>query len=70
MMKNIGLILFMCGWIALTLFGIYQGILESQSMIFSIAFSLLWFGFFILLVLAITRRLRESKHDPYKDVEV
>ncbi len=70
MIKNIGLIVFMCGWIALTLFGIYQGILESQSMVVSIAFSLLWFGFFILLVLAIIRRFKEAKSDPYKDVEV
>ena len=69
-MKNLGIIALITGWLLLTTFGIYKGILESKSLMFTISISVLWIGILILLVSAIMQRYKESKDDPYKDVEI
>ena len=69
-MKNLGIIALITGWLLLTTFGIYRGILESKSLMFTISISVLWIGILILLVSAIMQRYKESKDDPYKDVEI
>jgi len=68
--KNLGIIALITGWLLLTTFGIYRGILESKSLMFTISISVLWIGILILLVSAIMQRYKESKDDPYKDVEI
>jgi len=68
--KNLGIIALITGWLLLTTFGIYRGILESKSLMFTISISVLWIGILILLVSAIRQRYKESKDDPYKDVEI
>lgn len=69
-MKNIGLVLLLGGWIALTLYGVYRGVLETELVVFKISISVIWVGFLILLISALRQRFKESKKDPYKDVEV
>ncbi len=69
-MKNLGIIALISGWLLLTVFGIYKGILESESLVFTIAILVLWIGILILLISAIRQRYKESKNDPYKDVEI
>ena len=69
-MKNLGIIALISGWLLLTVFGIYKGILESESLVFTIAILVLWIGILILLISAIKQRYKESKNDPYKDVEI
>tara|TARA_Y100000590_G_scaffold295014_1_gene332503 strand:+ start:383 stop:592 length:210 start_codon:yes stop_codon:yes gene_type:complete len=68
--KNLGIIALISGWLLLTVFGIYKGILESESLVFTIAILVLWIGILILLISAIRQRYKESKNDPYKDVEI
>ena len=69
-MKNLGIVALISGWLLLTAFGIYRGILESESLVFTISILILWMGILILLVSAIRQRYKESKDDPYKDVEI
>ena len=69
-MKNLGIVALISGWLLLTAFGIYRGVLESESLVFTISISVLWMGILILLVSAISQRYKESKDDPYKDVEI
>ena len=69
-MKNFGIVALIGGWLLLTVFGIYRGILESESLVFTISILVLWIGILILLVSAIRQRYKESKVDPYKDVEI
>jgi hypothetical protein len=68
--KNLGIVALISGWLLLTAFGIYRGILESESLVFTISILVLWMGILILLVSAIRQRYKESKDDPYKDVEI
>ena len=69
-MKNFGIVALIGGWLLLTVFGIYRGVLESESLVFTISILVLWIGILILLVSAIRQRYKESKDDPYKDVEI
>ena len=69
-MKNLGIVALISGWLLLTAFGIYRGILESESLVFTISILILWMGILILLVSAIRQRYKESKDDPYKDLEI
>ena len=69
-MKNLGIVALISGWLLLTAFGIYRGILESESLVFTISILVLWLGILILLVSAIRQRYKESKDDPYNDVEI
>ena len=69
-MKNLGIVALISGWLLLTAFGIYRGILESESLVFTISILVLWMGILILLVSAIWQRYKEYKDDPYKDVEI
>ena len=69
-MKNLGIVSLISGWLLLTAFGIYRGILESESLVFTLSILVLWMGILILLVSAIRQRYKESKDDPYKDVEI
>ena len=69
-MKNLGVVALISGWLLLTAFGIYRGILESESLVFTISVLVLWIGILILLVSAIRQRYKESKDDPYKDLEI
>tara|TARA_B100000029_G_scaffold490503_1_gene549594 strand:+ start:789 stop:998 length:210 start_codon:yes stop_codon:yes gene_type:complete len=68
--KILGIVALISGWLLLTAFGIYRGILESESLVFTISILVLWIGILILLVSAIRQRYKESKDDPYKDVEI
>jgi len=68
--KNLGIIALISGWLLLTALGIYRGILESESLVFTISILVLWIGILILLVSAIRQRYKEAKDDPYKDVEI
>ena len=69
-MKNLGIVALISGWLLLTAFGIYRGILESESLVFTISILVLWIGILILLVSAIRQRYKASKDDPYKDEEI
>ena len=69
-MKNLGIVALISGWLLLTAFGIYRGILESESLVFTISILVLWIGILILLVSAIRQRYKEAKDDHYKDVEI
>ena len=69
-MKNLGIVALISGWLLLTAFGIYRGILESESLVLTISILVLWIGILILLVSAIRQRYKESEDDPYKDVEI
>ena len=69
-MKNLGIVSLISGWLLLTAFGIYRGILESESLVFTISILILWMGILILLISAMRQRYKESKDDPYKDVEI
>ena len=69
-MKNLGIIALISGWLLLTVFGVYRGVLESKSLVFTISILVLWMGILILLVSAIRQRYKESKDDLYKDVEI
>ena len=69
-MKNLGIVALISGWLLLTAFGIYRGVLESESLVLTISISVLWIGILILFVSAIRERYKESKDDPYKDVEI
>ena len=69
-MKNLGIIALISGWLLLTVFGVYRGVLESKSLVFTISILVLWMGILILLVSAIWQRYKEYKDDPYKDVEI
>jgi len=68
--KNLGIVALISGWLLITAFGIYRGILESESLVFTISILVLWIGILILLVSAIRQRYKEAKDDPYKDVEI
>ena len=69
-MKNIGLVFLLGGWIALTVYGVYRGILETELVVFKISISVIWIGFLILLISTLRQRFKEYKKDPYRDVEV
>tara|TARA_B100000586_G_C20030957_1_gene393266 strand:- start:412 stop:621 length:210 start_codon:yes stop_codon:yes gene_type:complete len=69
-MKNLGIVALIGGWFVLAIYGWFKGVLESQSLVVSISISVIWIGILILLISAIWQRYKESKNDPYKDVEV
>ena len=69
-MKNLGIVALIGGWLVITVWGVFRGVLESQSLVFSISLSVIWIGVLVLLISAILQRYKESKDDPYKDVEV
>ena len=68
-MKNLGIVSLIGGWLVLAVYGAFIGVLESQSLLVSISLSVVWIGILILLISAIWQRYKESKNDPYKDVE-
>ena len=68
--ENLGVIAIVGVWISLTVWGMLQGILDSRSLFTSVAIVVIWIGVLILLLAAIVRRYKESKNDPYKDVEI
>jgi len=69
-MKNFGIVALIGGWLVITAWGILKGVLESQSLVFSVSLSVIWIGILALLISAIWQRYKESKDDPYNDVEV
>jgi len=69
-MKNFGIVALIGGWLVITAWGVLKGVLESQSLVFSVSLSVIWIGILILLISAICQRYKESKDDPYKDIEV
>ena len=69
-LENLGVIAIVGVWISLTVWGMLQGILDSRSLFTSVVIVVIWIGVFILLIAAIVRRYKESKNDPYKDVEI
>ena len=69
-MKNLGIVALISGWLLITAFGVYRGVLETESLVFTLSILVLWMGILILLVSAISQRYKESKDDPYKDVEI
>ncbi len=69
-MKNFGIVALIGGWLVITAWGVLKGVLESQSLVFSISLSVIWIGILALLISAIWQRYKESKDDPYNDVEV
>ena len=69
-MKNFGIVALIGGWLVITAWGILKGVLESQSFVFSVSLSVIWIGILALLISAIWQRYKESKDDPYNDVEV
>ena len=69
-LENLGIIAIIGVWISLTVWGMLQGILDSRSLFTSVVIVVIWIGVFILLIAAIVRRYKESKNDPYKDVEI
>ena len=69
-MKNLGIVALISGWLLITAFGIYRGLLESESLVFTISILVLWLGILILLISAMLQRYKESKDDPYKDLEI
>ena len=69
-MKNFGIVALIGGWLVITVWGVIKGVLESQSLVFSVSLSMIWTGILVLLISAIWQRYKESKDDPYNDVEV
>ena len=69
-MKHFGMVALIGGWLVITVWGVLKGVLESQSLVFSVSLSMIWTGILVLLISAIWQRYKESKDDPYKDVEV
>ena len=69
-LENLGVIAIVGVWISLTVWGMLQGILDSRSLFTSVVIALIWIGVLILLIAAMVRRYKESKNDPYKDVEI
>ena len=69
-MKNFGIVALIGGWLVIAVWGVLKGVLESQSLVFSVSLSEIWIGILVLLISAIWQRYKESKDDPYKDVEV
>ena len=69
-MKNFGIVALIGGWLVITAWGILKEVLESQSLVFSVSLSVIWIGILALLISAIWQRYKESKDDPYNDVEV
>ena len=69
-MKHFGMVALIGGWLVITVRGVLKGILESKSLVFSVSLSVIWIGILVLLISAIWQRYKESKEDPYKDVEV
>ena len=68
--ENLGIIAIIGVWISLTVWGMLQGILDSRSLFASAVIVVIWIGVLILLIAAMVRRYKESKNDPYKDVEI
>ena len=68
--ENLGIIAIVGVWISLTVWGMLQGILDSRSLFTSAVIVVIWIGVLILLIAAMVRRYKESKNDPYKDVEI
>ena len=69
-LENLGIIAIVGVWISLTVWGMLQGILNSRSLFASAVIVVIWIGVLILLIAAMVRRYKESKNDPYKDVEI
>ena len=68
--ENLGIIAIVGVWISFTVWGMLQGILDSRSLFASVVMVVIWIGVIILLIAAMVRRYKESKNDPYKDVEI
>ena len=69
-LENLGIIAIVGVWISFTVWGMLQGILDSRSLFASVVIVVIWIGVLILLIAAMVRRYKESKNDPYKDVEI
>ena len=69
-LENLGIIAIVGVWISFTVWGMLQGILDSRSLFASVVMVVIWIGVLILLIAAMVRRYKESKNDPYKDVEI
>tara|TARA_B100001013_G_scaffold318844_1_gene227394 strand:+ start:818 stop:1036 length:219 start_codon:yes stop_codon:yes gene_type:complete len=69
-LENLGIIAVVGVWISLTVWGMLQGVLDSRSLFISVAIVVSWIGVLILLIATFVRRFKESKTDPYKDVEI
>ena len=69
-LENLGIFAIIGVWISLTVWGMLQGILDSWSLFASVAIVVSWIGVLLLLITAIVQRFKESKNDPYKDVEI
>ena len=69
-MKHFGLVALIGGWLVITVWGVLKGVLESQSLVFSVSLSVIWIGILALLISAIWQRYKELKDDPYNDEEV
>jgi len=69
-MKHFGIVALIGGWLVITVWAVIKGVLESQSPVFAVSLSVIWIGILALLISAIWQRYKESKEDPYKDVEV
>ena len=68
--ENLGIIAIVGVWVSFTVWGMLQGILNSRSLFASAVIVVIWIGVLILLIAAMVRRYKESKNDPYKDVEI
>ena len=68
--ENLGIIAIVGVWISLTVWGMLQGILNSRSLFASAVIVVIWIGVLILLISTMIQRYKESKKDPYKDVEI
>ena len=68
--ENLGIIAIVGVWISLTVWGMLQGILDSRSLFASAVIVVIWIGVLILLISTMIQRYKESKKDPYKDVEI
>jgi len=69
-LKTIGLIAVIGGWLTLTFWGVTIGVLESESIVLRIGLGVFWVGFLVLLVVALLARYKDTKDDPYEDVEI
>jgi|TARA_B100001750_G_scaffold222549_1_gene212041 hypothetical protein len=69
MMKRIGWVLLIVGWITVTVYGAYFFLADPEESGWEKwGGGLLWAGVLALLISVVRERYKESKTDPYKDV--
>ena len=68
-MKNFGVIALISGWVLMSGWAAYMGFIEVKFLVYKISIILIWLGITILLIKAILDRIKESKNDPYKEIE-